>query len=164
MLSKAFLLFGRARIHPGLRIHPIGTSIQNLKPLPTKKESVIKGLRKNSFKRKDAECLLQLQLLKPTNRPVHTTIFQLVFLLQFFMPSFVPFLLLSPSSRSLLLLCPVSLFSISSLKCSYPSFPPLVVELFLIPKEEDKASPTYIYPASSIPVQKKASSARYRKS
>lgn len=105
MLSKAFLLFGRARIHPGLRIHPIGTSIQNLKPLPTKKESVIKGLRKNSFKRKDAECLLQLQLLKPTNRPVHTTIFQLVFLLQFFMPSFVPFLLLSPSSRSLLLLC-----------------------------------------------------------
>lgn len=44
--NQAFILFGR--VHPGLRIHPIGTSIQNLKPLPTKKEGVRKGLRKNS--------------------------------------------------------------------------------------------------------------------
>ena len=41
-LPTLFLIFW-ARIHFNLRIHRIGTSIQNLKPLPTKKKVLEKG-------------------------------------------------------------------------------------------------------------------------
>lgn len=47
--AQAFYLVGQESI-PGLRIHPIGASIQNLKPLPTKKEGVRKGASKELLK------------------------------------------------------------------------------------------------------------------
>lgn len=42
-MKSLFLLIFWARINLGLRVHPIGTSIQNLKPLPTKKKVLERG-------------------------------------------------------------------------------------------------------------------------
>lgn len=51
LLPSLFLIFW-ARIHFGLRIHRIGTSIQNLKPLPTKKKVLERGFERTLKRRR----------------------------------------------------------------------------------------------------------------